>query len=742
MAVGGDGTINEVARSIVHTDTALGIIPCGSGNGLARHLCIPLDPRKAISIINRACIESLDYGVINDLPFFCTCGMGFDAFISYKFAGAGKRGPMTYIENVLKEGLKYKPETYEVEIEDEKEPQKYNAFLIACANASQYGNNAYIAPKATMTDGLMDVIIMEPFTAFDAPQISIDIINKTLDKNSKIKTLRAKRIHIHRSQPGAIHYDGDPIMTGKDVDVHIEERGIRIIINPDDIETMTVLKGPAASALYGSRASHGVILITTKKADKDKLSVEYNGSFTFDTQLAKWDDVQQVYGMGNNGKYSQTATTGTNMSWGPKADDFNMTYFDGESRPFYIYPNNASDFFRTGFTTQNTAIISANSGKTGMRFSVTDMRNRDILPETNMSRDNFNLRVNTSLGKIDFDFTANYTRENVKNRPALGDSQSNVGKNLMTLANTYNQAWLKNYQTIDGDYANWNGLDQYNRNPYWDLYKNSNKSDKDVFRFTAKAIYNIDSHLKIQGTIGTDINNMNFQDYIARTTPGKSAGQLQESIFQNRTLNAELLALYNNQFGDFDVNATLGGNIYKVDNKTNILTGLGQQMKDVIAIMNYQEQSIQQNTYKKQINSLYGSASIGYDHTYYLEGTIRGDKSSTLPTSNNTYVYPSVSASWVFSEYLKNKNIINYGKFRASWAKVGSDTDPYQLALNYSTGKYSYSGFTIGMINNNTQPNKDLKPTMTTSYELGLEMKFFHNRLSLDVTYYNHTSRD
>ena len=513
-------------------------------------------------------------------------------------------------------------------------------------------------------------------------------------------------------------------------------------INPDDIETMTVLKGPAASALYGSRASHGVILITTKKADKDKFSVEYNGSFTFDTQLAKWDDVQQIYGMGNNGKYSQTATTGTNMSWGPKADDFNMTYFDGVSRPFYIYPNNASDFFRTGFTTQNTAIVSANSGKTGMRFSVTDMRNRDILPETNMSRDNFNLRVNTSLGKVDFDFTANYTRENVKNRPALGDSQSNVGKNLMTLANTYNQAWLKNYQTADGEYANWNGLDQYNRNPYWDLYKNSNKSDKDVFRFTAKAIYNIDSHLKIQGTIGTDINNMNFQDYIARTTPGKSAGQLQESVFQNRTLNAEILALYNNQFGDFDVNATLGGNIYKVDNKTNILTGLGQQMSDVIAIMNYQEQSIQQSTYKKQINSLCGSASVGYDHTYYLEGTLRGDKSSTLPTSNNTYVYPSVSASWVFSEYLKNKNIINYGKFRASWAKVGSDTDPYQLALNYSTGKYSYSGFTIGMINNNTQPNKDLKPTMTTSYELGLEMKFFHNRLSLDVTYYNQTSRD
>lgn len=234
VAVGGDGTVNEVARSLVHTETALGIVPCGSGNGLARHLCIPMDIRKAIAIINRCNIEALDYGVINSLPFFCTCGMGFDAFISLKFAEAGKRGPVTYMENVLREGLKYKPEVYEVI--DETKATRHKAFLIACANASQYGNNVYIAPKATMTDGLMDVTIMEPFTAFDAPQISIDMFNKTLDKNSKIKTFKAKRIHIHRSQPGAIHYDGDPIMTGTDIDVHIEERGIKIITNPDVIE--------------------------------------------------------------------------------------------------------------------------------------------------------------------------------------------------------------------------------------------------------------------------------------------------------------------------------------------------------------------------------------------------------------------------------------------------------------------------------------------------------------------------
>ncbi len=513
-------------------------------------------------------------------------------------------------------------------------------------------------------------------------------------------------------------------------------------INPDDIENMTVLKGPAASALYGSRASHGVILITTKKAEKDKISVEYNGSLTIDVQNAMWDDIQQVYGMGYGGQFSKTATSGTNSSWGPKADNQMVEYFDGVQRPFQMYKDNTSAFFRTGVTSQNTAILSVNSGKTGMRFSVTDMRNKDILPNTHMSRDNFNLRVNTSAGPVDLDFTANYTREDVKNRPALGDSQSNVGKNLMTLAGTYNQAWLKNYETSEGDYANWNGNDQYNKNPYWDLYKNGNTSEKDIFRLTAKAIWNIDEHLKLQGTVGTDINNMTFEEYIAKTTPGKSAGQLQDQIFKNRTLNAELLALYNNQFGEFDVNATLGGNIFKVDNLTTIFTGLNQQMKDVISIMNYGEQSIQQNSYKKQINSLFGSASVGYQHTYYLEGTIRGDKSSTLPTSNNIYIYPSVSGSVVFSEFIKNKQIINYGKVRASWAQVGSDTDPYQLVTSYTNSKYSYSGYAMGLISNSVQPNPDLKPTKTNSFELGLETKFFNGRLGLDVTYYNQSSEN
>ena len=513
-------------------------------------------------------------------------------------------------------------------------------------------------------------------------------------------------------------------------------------INPDDIENMTVLKGPAASALYGSRASHGVILITTKKAEKDKVGVEYNGSLTFDVQNAMWDDIQQVYGMGYNGQFSKVATSGTNSSWGPKADNQMVEYFDGQVRPFQMYKDNTSNFFRTGVTAQNTAILSVNSGKTGVRFSMTDMRNKDILPKTHMFRDNFNLRVNTSTGPVDWDFTANYTHENVTNRPALGDSQSNIGKNLMTLAGTYNQAWLKHYENADGSYANWNGNDMYNINPYWDLYKNNNTSKKDVFRFTAKAIWTINDHLKLQGTIGTDLNRMNFDEYVAKTTPGRMAGQMTSQIFKNRTINAELLALYNNQWGDFDFNSTIGGNIFKVDNLTDILSGLNEQIPNVVSITNYAEHSVQQASYTKQINSLFGSASVGYKHTYYLEGTLRGDKSSTLPAGNNIYVYPSVSASVVFSEFLKNKNIINYGKFRASFAQVGSDTDPYQLLTSYTKSRYAYPDYAMTMISNSVRPNPDLKPTRTNSFELGVEMKFFHNRLGLDITYYNQLSKD
>ena len=230
VAVGGDGTVNEVGRALVNTKTAMGILPCGSGNGLARHLNLPMNLKKCIDILNDCDIHTLDYGLINRHPFFCTCGMGFDAFISMKFAEAGKRGPITYMQKILEEGLSYQPETYV--IEDEEGTRRYKAFLVSAANASQYGNNAYIAPQASMSDGLLDIIIMEPFDLIEAPQVAIELFNKTLDKNLKIKTFRASHIHIHRKSEGIIHYDGDPVMADADVDISIVPKGINIIVNP------------------------------------------------------------------------------------------------------------------------------------------------------------------------------------------------------------------------------------------------------------------------------------------------------------------------------------------------------------------------------------------------------------------------------------------------------------------------------------------------------------------------------
>ena len=230
-AIGGDGTVNEVGRALVGTNTAMAILPCGSGNGLARHLLLPMDLKRCVDIINSDTVERLDSGVINGHPFFCTCGMGFDAFISMKFAEAGKRGVFTYVENMLREGLSYKPETYE--IEDEMGSKRYQAFLISVANASQYGNNAYIAPHASMSDGLLDVIIMQPFSLIDAPQVTLELLNKTIDKNANIRTFQARHVHIHRSKPGLIHYDGDPLMSDADVEISVCPKSINIMVNPD-----------------------------------------------------------------------------------------------------------------------------------------------------------------------------------------------------------------------------------------------------------------------------------------------------------------------------------------------------------------------------------------------------------------------------------------------------------------------------------------------------------------------------
>lgn len=519
-------------------------------------------------------------------------------------------------------------------------------------------------------------------------------------------------------------------------------------INPDDIENISVLKGPAASALYGSRASHGVILITTKKADAKKdFSVELNSTTTIEKQLTKWDDVQYEFGQGADGKISLTDDRfSSNRNWGPRIDPgLMMTYFDGVARPYVIIKDNIDGFFRTGVNTTNSLIVNKKAGKTGVRITYTDMRDKDLIPKTHMARNTLNLRTNTTITKfLDLDFKVTYTHEGVKNRPAVADHRANIAKNLMTLSTTFDQAWLKeHYEDENGEYYNWNDGDVYNINPYWVLHKMTNRSWKDNYKGSAVIRYRPLKQLTLQATAGTDINYFTFEEFAYPTSPGRERGMLSTKDYKNRMYSAELLAIYKGKFKKWDYGATLGGNLYKTDNKTQIVTAQNMIMRDAKTLQSFTEKTIREEIYRRQINSVYGSMNFAYDNFAFLDMTLRGDCSSTLPVNNNVYWYPSVSGSLLFSELLHvDKNIMPYGKVRASWAKVGNDTSPYMLRPTYEMALNSFGQYPMAAISSDVIPNKNLKPTMTNSIELGFELKFLKNRLGLDFTYYNQHSKD
>ncbi|WP_206367107.1 SusC/RagA family TonB-linked outer membrane protein [Sphingobacterium sp. SGG-5] len=525
-------------------------------------------------------------------------------------------------------------------------------------------------------------------------------------------------------------------------------------INPDDIESISVLKGPAASALYGSRAGHGVILITTKKGSRTakKWAVELNSTNTVDMQSVSKDKLQYVYGQGSDGRISTTDNMHTNnTNWGAKIDPgIQFLHFDGERRPYVPIADNIDGFYRMGVTNNNTLVLNSSTDANTIRLSYNDLRNRDIVPNSNLSRNNLGLRTTSKVGeRLDVDVKVNYMKEFVKNRPALGGFRSSIGSNLMTLATTFDQDWLReNYKTADGEYYDWNNRDPYNVNPYWIINEMRNESTKDRLMSSAVLKYKLSSAISLQMTGGTDFNTLKFLDFAPPTTPGRESGYLQERTYENRTWNLEFLASYAKKWADFDLGVRAGGNIFHVNNHTGLLTGIDMKQRNLEVMSSFDTQTIDQLAYRKQINSAFGMFNIGYRNWLFADATLRVDHASSLTNpvgggSQNTYVYPSFSGSFVYSDLLKlDSRWLSYGKLRASWARVGKDTDPFLLALNYAIYNKSYPGYNIGSIYNAMAPNAHLKPTMTNSYELGLENKFFNNRVSLDLTFYNQTSSD
>lgn len=230
VAIGGDGTVNEVARSLVHTNTALGIIPCGSGNGFARHIGIPINIKKSIIFLNNAEVKDIDYGKINGHSFFCTCGVGFDAVVSYNFADTAVRGLPGYVHRTVVDWVKYKSEVYEIECEDKTVNEK--ALVVACGNASQYGNNAYIAPGASMCDGKLSIAMLTPFSALSVPKVVTQLFNYSIEKNEHFRSLSASWVRIKRKKGGPVHFDGEPYMMDAELFVEIVPLGLKVMAEP------------------------------------------------------------------------------------------------------------------------------------------------------------------------------------------------------------------------------------------------------------------------------------------------------------------------------------------------------------------------------------------------------------------------------------------------------------------------------------------------------------------------------
>lgn len=228
VAAGGDGTVNETAKAVKDTVVNFGIIPIGSGNGLARHLGIPMDVKKSLDLIAEENVVDLDYARVNDTPFFCTFGMGFDASVSWKFAQQQRRGLMSYLKCAIDEYLHYKTNEYVIRANGNVLTE--NAFLVACCNASQYGNNAYIAPNADMTDGLLDVTIIHAGSMFNTAIVGVDLMSGTIDKNILIETFRTDSLTIERSGNGPAHIDGEPLMMGEDLEVSCHHSGLRTFV--------------------------------------------------------------------------------------------------------------------------------------------------------------------------------------------------------------------------------------------------------------------------------------------------------------------------------------------------------------------------------------------------------------------------------------------------------------------------------------------------------------------------------
>jgi TonB-linked SusC/RagA family outer membrane protein len=565
-------------------------------------------------------------------------------------------------------------------------------------------------------------------------------------------------------------------------------------VNMDAIESITVLKGPNATALYGQRADAGVVVITTKKAKKTGIGIDINSNFSYEnpTIVPKY---QNVYAGGGDaawltykwvagqpeewkaldGKKYHDYTD--DASWGPKMDGaeyipwyawYPNTQYSFKTAPLTANPNNIRDFYNTGKTAQNGVTFSKAGDNFNTRISYTNINQTGITPYTSLDKNLLSTKTEINLGKyFTFGANVNYTAEKLQGENNDGYSNATSG--------SFN-AWfhrdldinilreLKDYVSPSGSLISWNhdnvtstsnfntgrfSQGNYWYNPYAQLSRQVNMVNRNKLFGDLNLTFKLDDHFKVAVFARRNELTTNYEQ-TGPTLIENSAYQTGYKAYYNtgqgfnREDNYEALASYNNAWGKLSLDANVGGNLRENTARTvDVGTKAGLVVPNLFALSNSKDVINYSNgRSRKKVQSLYARASLGYNETVFIEGSVRNDWSSALPKDANSYLYPSLGGSFVFSEIFKGKiPFMSFGKLRASWAQVGSDIDPYNLALTYGVGAVKY-GTNILMSTPNQLPNENIQPSLSSSYEGGIDLKFLGNRIGFSATVYKEDKRN
>ncbi len=536
-------------------------------------------------------------------------------------------------------------------------------------------------------------------------------------------------------------------------------------INPDDIESISVLKGPAAAALYGSRAANGVILITTKRGDRARrgIGVSVNSGVTFE-RVAFLPDFQNEYGvilLPPNDAGEVFALYARDGSWGPRMEGQMYRAWDSfddwdtenylQSRPLVPTPNDIDKFFETGVAYNNNFALTGATDRSTFRFSFTNLNQTGVLPNSKLERTNLSLNATQNMtDNFRVMVGANYVKSSTLGRSGTGYNGENVFQG-------FNQWWqrqldferLKNYKNPDGSQRTWNRISatnpnpQYFDNPYWTRYENVQNDGRERFFGNASLQYDIADWISVTGSVKTDLYTDRRQERIA--VGGVGVPMYREAVWQVQENNQELMFNISRELSDdLTLDAIVGGNMMQQTKELNQGTTQGglniagfyslANSAGAVNIIDYEEE--------RRINSVFASASFGWRGMVYLDATLRNDWTSTLPQGNNSYMYPSVSSSFVFTELpaLQNNRTFSYGKLRAGWAMVGNDAEPYSTGITYQPNQ-NFGSFPVYNVPLRLN-NPDLLPEQTNSFEIGGDFRFLVNRIGIDITYYDMSTKN